>query len=95
MRKWRAKALACLSVLVMATMTPYQSMAASSVKTTNAGAHNYTNISRWASTVDSYLVDNGDGTVTRVEYAGNKITVETYDGQKKLTDQKSIPMDFP
>lgn len=95
MRKWRAKALACLSVLVMATMTPYQSMAASSVKTTNAGAHNYTNISRWASTVDSYLVDNGDGTVTRVEYAGNKITVETYDGQKKLTDQKSIPMDLP
>ncbi len=95
MRKWRAKALACLSVLVMAAMTPYQAMAASSVKTTNAGAHNYTNISRWASTVDSYLVDNGDGTVTRVEYAGNRITVETYDGQKKLTDQKSIPMDLP
>ena len=95
MRKWKAKAVACLSVLAMAMMAPCQSMAASAVKTTNAGAHNYVNASRWASTVDSYLVDNGDGTLTRVEYASNKITVETYDSQKKLVDQKSIPMDLP
>ena len=44
-------------------------------KTQNASANNYT---VWTSTMNSYLVENADGTLTRIEYNDKKIIVENY-----------------
>lgn len=44
-------------------------------KTENASANNYT---VWSSPMNSYLVENTDSTLTRIEYNDKKIIVETY-----------------
>lgn len=41
----------------------------------NVSANNYT---VWSSVMNSYLAENADGTLTRVEYTGREILLETY-----------------
>ena len=65
------------------------------VSSNNIGMNNYTNSLRWARTVDSYLVDNGNGTVTRVESVGSKVVVETYDRGMNMIDGFAIDKELP
>ena len=65
------------------------------VSSNNIGMNNYTNSLRWARTVDSYLVDNGNGTVTRVESVGSKVVVETYDSGMNMIDGFAIDKELP
>ena len=59
-----------------AVQTPEKHIAATSgEKSENASANNYT---VWSSPMNSYLMENADGTFTRVEYNNKKVIVETY-----------------
>ena len=97
-KKWKLPAVLMASVLGFSLVNPLPYMQevkqveAANGANTNANAHDY--YTDWAQIPTSYLYDNGDGTVTRVEnlydnlgdYAegiGNHIIVETYrDGTK-------------
>ena len=48
----------------------------------------------WAQTVKSYLYENPDGGVTRVEYIDDKIIVEDYDSHLYLRSNRTIPMEL-
>ncbi len=48
----------------------------------------------WAETVKSYLCENSDGGVTRVEYIDGKIIVEDYDNYLYLRSSRTIPMEL-
>ncbi|MCM1089641.1 MAG: InlB B-repeat-containing protein [Butyrivibrio sp.] len=61
---------------------------------TNKGKQNYV-WNRWASTVKSYLTENQDGTLLRVEYAGSKVWAETYQADGSCIDQKEIKPELP
>ena len=60
----------------------------------------YANISRnnysvWSSTMNSYLVDNEDGTLTRVENMGTYVLVEIYDKKTgELKDSKKLSIEI-
>lgn len=45
---------------------------------------------QWSSPVKSYLYDNGDGTLTRVEYTGSKIIHEIFNSQYQLVSSASF-----
>jgi hypothetical protein len=49
---------------------------------------------RWKSTVESYLVNNNDGTISVIE-ANKEITLETYNEKYELSGKKSIPFELP
>lgn len=50
----------------------------------------------WSSTVNSYLVDNEDGSLTRVENMGDSVLVETYDKTTgALKESKTISLELP
>jgi hypothetical protein len=54
----------------------------------NISANNY---SVYGNVVNSYLTQNSDGTLTRVEYTGSKIIIETYSSDgKTLKSKKTI-----
>jgi len=48
----------------------------------------------WADTIKSYLYENADGGVTRVEYIDGKIIVEDYDNYFYLRSNRTIPMEL-
>lgn len=50
--------------------------------------------SRWASTIDSNLVANEDGTFTRVEFYENAVYVENYSAAGKFVDGWKLPMEL-
>ncbi|MGM9562632.1 MAG: leucine-rich repeat protein, partial [Faecousia sp.] len=60
--------------------------------TNNIGRQSY---SVWAAPVKSYLVDNHDGTATRVEATSTDITVERYDAEKQFLSRQTLPMELP
>ena len=60
--------------------------------TSNAGKNNY---SIWSSPVNSYIMQNADGTLNRVEYLNNKVIVETYSSTGKFRKKRSIKMELP
>lgn len=60
--------------------------------TNNLGRQNY---SVWSSTVKSYLVDNGDGTLARVEATNAGVTVERYDSEYQFLSRQVLPMELP
>ena len=47
-----------------------------------------------ASTIKSYLIPNGDGTLTRLEYADGTILLENYDTELNLIGNSSMPMEL-
>lgn len=58
------------------------------VHTDNVGSHNYTGA--WAKPVYSYLLESGSGTITRLEYTGSQIALETYDTAGQLLEQQFL-----
>ena len=60
--------------------------------TDNVSANNYT---VWSSVMNSYLAENADGTLTRVEYTGREILLETYAKDAgKLLGSASLPAEL-
>ena len=53
------------------------------------------NYSVYGSSVTSYLIDNRDGTLTRVETADSGITVERYDAEYQFLSRQVLPMELP
>lgn len=83
-----------LAACMVIAMFPTISLAdtpAGGAETLNAGEQDY---DRWSQVVNSYLVDNEDGSMTRVEYIGDYITVEDYTAQGDLTKQRTIPIEL-
>ena len=62
--------------------------------TSNLGDYEYT-YDRWANPIYSYLVPHEDGTLTRVEYTGEVITVEEYDSRQDFVSGISILPELP
>ncbi|MBR6825285.1 MAG: leucine-rich repeat domain-containing protein [Oscillospiraceae bacterium] len=50
---------------------------------------------RWASPIRSYLTENADGSLTRVEYTGTDITVEVFNQDFTFRSRKVLPMELP
>ncbi len=65
-----------------------------SAVTSNINDHNYT-YDRWANPINSYLVDNGDGTLTRVESTGESVAVELYDRNMEFDSGFTVDMELP
>ncbi len=60
--------------------------------TENVSANNYT---VWSNVMNSYLAENADGTLTRVEYTGREILLETYAKDAgKLLGSASLPAEL-
>lgn len=97
MRRWKKRVAACLSGMMLLTAFSITSMAEGGVsptKTNNENAHEYINVKRWVQPVKSYLMDNGDGTLTRVEANGSSIIIEKYDEKGVLQDAKTISQEL-
>lgn len=84
-----------LSAAITITVLPHTKSASSgTVKAkgtsgTNLAANNYTT---WSSTINSYLTENENGTLTRGEYIPNKgFVVERYSADFQLLDSQTIP----
>ena len=65
------------------------------LKSTSTNNQNGNNYQDWSTTVKSYLVTNGDGSYTRVEYTGSKVLIEEYSGQNKLVWKKTLTPELP
>lgn len=52
------------------------------------------NFPRWKSTVESYLVNNSDGTVSVIE-AGKEVVIETYNAKYELTATQKVAYELP
>ncbi len=63
-------------------------------ESSNMYDHNYISNYRWADNVNSYLIKNEDGSFTRVEHIGDKVVVEEYDRDFKLTWKKTLDMEM-
>lgn len=57
----------------------------------NRSANNY---SVWSNPVNSYLLQNDDGTFTRVEYCNDKVIVETFSSAGTREEAFTIPMEL-
>lgn len=84
-------AAACALTLSL-TLQPGVLAAGTSVSTKNINKQDYTT---YGSTVTSYLYENGQGGVTRVEYTGGTVVVEDYDGSYNLTGSRSVQAELP
>lgn len=58
----------------------------------NKGKQDYTT---WASTVKSYLYENPEGGLTRVEYINDQVIVEDYDSAFQCVSSKTIAPELP
>ena len=83
-------ALAC-SLTLSLSLIPATRAAEGPVESSNINAQDYTT---WASTVKSYLFENEDGGLTRVEYTGGRIIVEDYDDSFQFLSGRTIPMEL-
>lgn len=63
------------------------SVSANGTAADNASCNDY-NV--WSSVVNSYIFQNSDGSLTRLEYNGSKIIIETFDLNGKRLSSKSI-----
>lgn len=77
---------------VQPNQSAMQNAPLSLVASNNKDAQNYR--SNWASTVKSYLYENQNGGLTRVEYDNQQIVAEDYDNTFKLCASHNIPMEL-
>ena len=77
---------------VQPNQSTVQSGPLSLVESNNKDAQNYK--WNWASTVKSYLYENQNGGLTRVEYNNQQIVAEDYDNTFKLCASYNIPMEL-
>ena len=77
---------------MLASLVPVASASGTApVVSNNKNDQDYT---RWSSTVKSYLYENEDGGLTRVEYVDGKIVVEDYNDAFQLHSSRTIPMEL-
>ncbi len=76
------------------TVPPFAEVDQSPAVTDNNDYYKYA-YDRWANPIRSYLTENNDGTLTRVEYTGSDVTVEIYDKNLTFLSRKSLPMELP
>ena len=86
-------AAVCVLTLLL-SLAPAAYAADGPVTSNNTGKNNYTFYA--ASTVKSYLFENSQGGLTRVEYLGSNgsIVVEDYDGNFKFQGSHSVSMEL-
>lgn len=82
--------LASAMIFCLSAVMPFTANAAETINgqpSYNASDNNYTVYGR---VVNSYLVQNSDGTLSRVEYVGDSVIAETYslDGKELLSSKK-------
>lgn len=77
----------CMGLAVTPALAAGESPAVSS----NRDAQNYTT---WSKPVNSYLYENGEGGLTRVEYINGKIVAEDYSSSFQLQNSQTIPMEL-
>lgn len=58
----------------------------------NLGKQDYTT---WSKPVTSYLYENEDGGLTRVEYVNQLVVVEDYDSSFALQSSRTVPAELP
>ncbi len=94
MKKWKSWVAAYLSGILLLTSFSTPTMAAelTGVQTNNVNGHSYGN---WSSVVKSYLIDNGDGTLTRVEASKESVFIEKYNEDGVLQEKKVIENELP
>lgn len=87
----RLTAAACALTLSL-TLFPAALAAGTPVSSKNINKQDYTT---YGSTVTSYLCENGQGGVTRVEYTSGTVVVEDYDSSYTLTNSRSLQAELP
>ena len=89
LKRWTA--LICALALVF-TLSPAVNAAGTPASSRNINAQDYTT---YGTTVKSYLYENSQGGVTRVEYTGGSVVVEDYDSAYNLTGSRTIQAELP
>ena len=82
--------LLCLAMVL--SLAPSARAAEEPAKSKNINRQDY---SLWASTVKSYLYENQQGGLTRVEYIDGKIVVEDYDSAFTFQSSRTFSMELP
>ena len=86
----RLTALAC-SLALSLSLLPAAQAAERPAESRNINRQDYTT---WASTVKSYLYENEDGGLTRVELIDGRIVVEDYSASFALQSSRTVPMEL-
>ena len=89
-QRWTA--LLCALALMLTLSPPVVSAAESPASSRNINGQDY---ATYGTTVKSYLYENDQGGVTRVEYTGGELIVEDYDEAYELTDSRTISVSLP
>ena len=87
----KMSAAACALVLAL-SLLPAAWAAETPVKSSNINNQDYTT---YGTTVKSYLYENQDGGLTRVEYINGKVVAEDYDSAFELQSSRTLPMELP
>ena len=81
-----------LALAVMLSLTAVPAGAAESPAVSrNHSAQDYTT---WSKPVNSYLFENGDGGLTRVEHISGQIIVEDYSSGFQFQSSRTIPVEL-
>jgi len=90
--RFSSKLTAAVCALALSlSLVPAASAAESPTKSSNINKQDYTT---YGSTVKSYLYENEDGGLTRVEYINGTIVVEDYDSAFTLQSSRTVPMEL-
>ena len=88
----RLTTLFLAAVLAAGCMTAPAAAAGSPAISSNINRQDYTT---YGSTVKSYLYENGQGGLTRVEYTGGQVVVEEYDSGFRYLSGRTISPELP
>ena len=91
--KWKTRmgALACVAALVL-SLVPAAAAAEGPAVSKNINYQDY--ITR-STPVYSYLMENNNGGLTRVEYIDGQVVVEDYSAKFQFQSSRTIPMELP
>lgn len=90
----RKHVLSLVLALVLCLSLAAPSLAAGT-ESKNINQQEYTNGRRWSKTVKSYLYENENGGLTRVEYVNDQVLIEDYDDAFILRSSKTIAPELP
>lgn len=102
MKKYCLVALAALCISTFSVpcavwaeeMPAEQTQQLKAVRSTNEGTHNYINSLRWAAPVKSYLYENTNGALTRVEFINGRVVIEDYGNGFVLQSQRELEQEL-
>ncbi len=86
------KGLSAEYTITVSGNSPVQNPSKNTIKTSGTASNNQSanHYSVYGNIINSYLVTNADGSVTRVEYCDGKIIAETYSGSGKPAGTRTI-----